>query len=232
MANTKKANTENSESQELKQENNINESYEVIDLKKQVEILQEQIKMFLQMQNNNLQQSQKSDSDINRWIKIIHLQDMSDGLTTHIKLSTRDLDFTFFGEERLVRYTEFEEMTGKYKHYFRDNIIALSSEDNDLVNKYHLPCAEEIEMKSSHLRNITNLSIDELENLYNKVADNHKKLIIHKFAHGYYERDEKGNYPKDHSFNDRRKIDLLNELSGGALQNVLMDIDQRRKNKS
>jgi len=211
MANYKKdvVNTESTNSE-------INE---VAELKNTVAMLQEQIKSLLSAQN---QVANPIIDDVNRWVKIIHLQEMAEGLTTNIKLSTRNLDFTFFGEDRDVRFTEFQEIVGKYKHYFADNIIALSTKDNDLVEKYRLPKAEDTILKASHLANLPYLSLEELETLYNSVADGHKRLITRRWAYGYYEL-------KDPAYADKKKVDLLNELSGGALQNLLTELVEKRK---
>jgi len=199
---------------------------EVNFLRSQVNDLKDLVNALITNQNNNqnTDNSNKSTTDVNRWVKIIHLEERAEGLTTHVKLSTRPLDFTFFGEERMVRFTEFEELVGKYKRWFEETILALSDEDSDLIDKYRLTKLENIALKSNQLSNIKNLSLKDLEDLYNKVSKSHKRLITRKFVHGYYEL-------KEMEYGDRKKIDLLNELSGGALQNMLDDLIYKAKKK-
>jgi len=232
MAKNDKSNTDKKQEvtenkmQTVKNVDLINKENEIQSLKDEVNELKSLLKSLIVNQNNNQnsQSVQKPISDIDRWVKIIHLEERAEGLTTHIELSTRNLDFRFFGEERLVRFTEFEELVGKYLHWFEGSMLVLGEEDSDLVEKYRLTKISTVGLEPNQLSNLKNLSLKELEDLYKRVSDQHKRLITRKFVHGYYEL-------KDSQYGDRKKIDLLNELSGGSLQNMLDDLLFKAKKK-
>jgi ornithine cyclodeaminase/alanine dehydrogenase-like protein (mu-crystallin family) len=100
--------------------------------------------------------------------------------------------------------------------------MTLGSEDSDLIEEYGLPKPDAITLKSHQLANIVELPLDKLEQIYKKVCDTHKRLIIRKWVNGYYEN-------KNVGYRDINKMNLLNDLSGGALSHILDDMNEQRR---
>ena len=196
-------------------------------LKAQNKSLQEQMeKQMKMMEMLMMNQSKPVEKDeMNRKVKIIHLQQPSPGLQTHISLSKLEIDFTKYGEERYLRFDDFVELTGaKFKEYWSLHILALTPEDEDLIERYQLTCADDIALQSHHLQNLPNLTIEELETLVNKLSLNHKLLITRTWANGYYV----GENPE---FKNRRKVEILNEVTNGGMENILSELDAERRKK-
>lgn len=200
---------------------------EVEILKEQNRVLQEQMAKQMEMMTvlmaNQSKPTEKDEST--RRVKIIHLMQPSPGLTTHIELSKLTLDFTRYGEERYLRYDDFLELTGdKFKIYFKVNVIALSSEDEDLIERYDLTPLESNVLDSFHLQNISKIPFEELETLFKNLCWNHKLLITRLWSKGYYDGE-------DPAYADRRKVEMFNEVTQGAMENILSELDALRKKK-
>jgi hypothetical protein len=165
--------------------------------------------------------------DLNRFVTIVHLLDNSEGLTTHISISSREIDLRKFGDTIRLRLTEFEELFYKYQSWFEMNMIALTKQDEDLAENYGIKISEHLPLNSMILNKIQYLPESELENLYNSLTKVHKDLIIKKWAMGYYETDEKGNYPKNVIFKDKKRVKFLNELSNEGLKRILEDMENK-----
>lgn len=198
------------------------------DILKQNEMLQEQMRLMQeqmqkQMDMINTLSSQKptvevkdtSVVDMNGWVDIVHLQQASSGGSTHIEIPSRTIDFYNFGEVRSIRYSEFQELIGKYKSWFDKNIIALSAKDSALALKEGLVTDDQIPLKRSQVESLMNLTLEELEKLYNSLSESHKRFITRSWAYGYYEIGD--------GYKNGIKIELLNKLSNGAMENILKD---------
>jgi len=213
------------------QDKSTNQQSEIDILREQNKALQEQMAEQMKMmaslmsqQSNNQPSQNTAHNEVNRMVKVVHLSNPSAPLTTPIELSNRKFDFRFFGEEKFLRFDEFQELASKYKRWFELNILALGSEESDLVERFDLICADDVALTSYHIKNLGNLTFEELEDLYKKVSDNHRLLITRMWAYGYYDLKEDG-------YKDRRKVDMLNDFSGGAMENILAEIDEARKRK-
>lgn len=209
MANTSKKNTTT----------NTKKEYE-----DKIKFLEEQLSMVLNKLENNKPKNEETSDDMNRWVKIIHLQQLAPSLTTHVQLSTRVIDFNRFGEERNLRFNEFEEIISKYKSFFDSDILCLSSADADLADRYELKTEKDNAITSTVLKRISKLPLEELEHLYKKCSKGQRIFLINVWCMNYY-NDE------DNSFKDKKKIDLLNELSNGAIENILAEVSAKTKKK-
>lgn len=201
-------------------------------LKEQNKSLQEQMAKQMELmtqlmanQATNTNQSSAKD-EVTRMVKVIHLSQPTGGLVTPVSLSNRNFDFRIYGEEKFLRFDEFQELASKYKSWFDENILALTEEDYDLVERFDLICSKDIPLTSYHLKNITNLSAEELKDLVGKISLNHKLLITRTWAHGYYKEED-----ADLAFKDRHKVEILNDAVDGAMENILSELDAQRRKK-
>lgn len=204
-----------SETDILREENkNLQEQ-----MKKQMELMSQ----LMANQSSNTSPPSAKD-EVTRMVKIVHLSAPTGGLVTPVSLSNRNFDLRIYGEEKFLRFDEFQELASKYKSWFDENILALTEEDYDLVERFDLICNKDIALTSYHLKNIASLSVEDLETLVNKLSLNHKLLITRTWAHGYYE-------DVDSAFKDRRKVEILNEIVNGAMENILAELDAQRRKK-
>jgi len=205
-----------------------NQQSEVEILREQNKALQEQMAKQMEMMSNLMaNQSNKSEhkDETTRKVKIIHLQQPSPGMETPIRLSRISFSFTRYGEERFLRFDDFLELTGeRFKDYWKEHILALSAEDEDLIEEYDLTSIDDVALTSYHIKNLPNLPVEELETIVKNLSLNHKLLISRTWASGYYAGENS-------AFADRRKIEILNDITEGGMENILSELDAQRKRK-
>jgi len=63
---------------------------------------------------------------------------------------------------------------------------------------------------------LVNLSLEDLEKLYNKLPLGHKLLITRTWSYGFYEIGD--------GYRNGAKLELLDKLSGGAMNNILKEL--------
>lgn len=194
-----------------------------LELKKQNELLQEQLKLMqeqmqqlISMKSEPIEIKEVVNTSMDRWVDIVHLSSAPAGGSSHIEIPSRTIDFYKYGEVRSIRYNEFQELVGKYRSWFDKNIIALSNKDRDIAEKEGLTVDVDVPLTRFHIESLVNMSLTELENLYNILSLEHKRFITRTWAYGYYEIG--GEYK------DIAKIQLLNTLSNGAMDNILKDL--------
>lgn len=209
-------------------ETSINSSEEIESLKKQIISTQNQLNEIQKMLLDNINDTKNSNinktDSMDRWCTIIHLEDRAEGLYTIFHSSLIEYRFSFFGESRKVRRAELDDIISKNRKLFDRMILTLGADDSDLVEEYGLPKVEQVILQPRQLSNIVNLSLEELQKIYNKVCDTHKQLIIRKWVTGYYEN-------KDGGYRNMNKINLLNDLSNCALSHIVDDINELRRTK-
>lgn len=191
---------------------------------KQIKALQDQIAALFSMiaaggiaapeaakVNNSTAKNSLSDE-----ITIVHLKECGKGFTTHIKLSTITLDFSRFGEERTIYRSQFEELVGSYRRFFEQGVIALGDGFEDLAEKYGIKAVSQYGyLTPDFYNNIMKLNSYELEEVFKKLSKGHKAFVLEYFNRKIIEGDPR--------VKDSTKIELLNRLSGGAMQGAVLD---------
>lgn len=159
--------------------------------------------------------NKKSDKEV----VIVHNREMLGGLSTHLSLQGASIDFHRLGEERVLSWQQFEECVSKYRKFFEKEIILLSSEYADLVEKYDIPCASvsgNIAFNKKKFEELGNMSIEELEKYYNTLTEKDKEFILSYWMGRAY--------TKDQGFYDRYKMELLNRLSDSDVFDNLITV--------
>lgn len=169
---------------------------------------------MIQMQNAN--QKPAEVNPLTKVVTIIHLYDRYPGLTTHIQLTNRSFDMVSFGEKRTLDLREAEELVGKYRKLFERGILVFADGCEDVAERFNLNTIKAFSYADSQfVTRLGGLSVYELENLYNSVANGTKQFILE-----YFKRKWIANDP---NFRDIHKIELLNRLSDGAMKDVILD---------
>lgn len=169
---------------------------------------------MIQMQNAN--QKPAEVNPLTKVVTIIHLYDRYPGLTTHIQLTNRSFDMVSFGEKRTLDLREAEELVGKYRKLFERGILVFADGCEDVAERFNLNTIKAFSYADSQfVTRLVGLSVYELENLYNSVAQGTKQFILE-----YFKRKWIANDP---NFRDIHKIELLNRLSDGAMKDIILD---------
>lgn len=157
-------------------------------------------------------------------VRIVHLVERAPGLTTYIKLSTTEVIFRKFGEERTLSFQAFQELVGKYRKWFDMGIISIAAGYEDLAERYGLNTAKNYPMDSEFVKKLGDVSMYELENIFPKLPEAGKDFILSYWNRKIIEGDP--------NFKDARKIETLNRLSGECMTPTLraLSLEKGRKN--
>ena len=154
-------------------------------------------------------------------VKIVHLIERAPDLYTDIKLDTTSIRFSSFGEERSITYQQAEELAGKYRKLFNRGEIAFGAENSDIAERFGLKSVKDYAfMGSDFVKRLGTMNVYELEDIYNKLCDGHKKFVIE-----YFKRKIIAGDP---AFNEIHKIELLQRLSNGAMSDCLPGYDPNK----
>lgn len=188
----------------------------VATLEKQNAELQNQLQMLMQMMASMNGNKNNSNSSLLEEVKIVHLVDRAAGLTTHIELTNLTLDMSAFGEERTLDRRQAEELAGTYRRLFERGVIAFGAGNEEMANRFGLSTIKNYNyLNKDFVRKLGSLSAGELEELYNKLCEGHKKFVIEYFKRKILE--------KDPAFSNPYKIETLNRLSNGAMSDMILD---------
>lgn len=205
---------------------------EIEELKFAVEALkaQNELLMKMLMNNNSNVSTVQAPNSLVQEATLVHLVERAPGLSTHIELSNTTIDMSAFGEERILDRRQCEEIAGKYRKFFERGIIAFGADGEELASRFGLKSLKDysyINKNKDFVKQLGRLSTIELENLWNKLAEGHKKFIIEYFKRKIVENDP--------AFKDIHKVELLNRLSGGAMSGTTLDFqreaEEAAKNK-
>lgn len=127
-----------------------------------------------------------------------------------IQATNLTLNCTRFGEEFVLSRTQFDEIVGKYRHWFDNGILAVSYRNTDVAAAKGLKTDKEYALSADVLRKIGSMTTDQLEELWNSTPTKEQKVSIAT----YFKRKFIENI--DSGFRDRAKVDLLNRLTDGG----------------
>jgi hypothetical protein len=185
------------------------------------------------LEEKKLDKNETKKDDLNgyfppdRRVVLVGLYDFAEGCSNYFKISHREFKFTKLGQRISISFLEFEEVINNHRRLFEQGLLTVSEKDNDIADFFDLPRFDKNALGIDVFKNIVNLSLKELEDIYNKVCDIHKSLIIAKWIRGYWDFDSK-RMGSDAGYNDHLKIELLNRLSNGAMKIVLDDIYSKK----
>lgn len=167
--------------------------------------------------------AKKSSYNLNEEVKIIHLVDRAPGLSTYMQVGNMEYALRSFGEERVLTIQQFEALIGKYRKWFEMGMLAVSAGYEEIATRYGLKTAAGYPINSEFLQNLGNVSFDEIERVYNRLPKAGQDSLI-----SYWNRKI---IEGDLNYKDRRKVESLNRLSGGALEQTLRVLNLEAKNR-
>lgn len=188
----------------------------------EIAALKAQIEMLTKLISNNAASTNTPPSNpLYDRVKIVHLVERAPDLYTDLKLDTTSIRFSSFGEERSITYQQAEELAGKCRKFFNRGEIAFGAENSDVAERFGLKSVKDYAfMGSDFVKRLGTMNVYELEDIYNKLCDGHKKFVIE-----YFKRKIIAGDP---AFNEIHKIELLQRLSNGAMSDCLPDYDPNK----
>lgn len=179
--------------------------------------MQEFMKVMMANMNNKPAETNNVKDALFRYVTVVHLVDRAPGLSTHIELSNGViLDFRTFGEEHTFTVQQAEELASKYRSWFDLGIFAFGADADDLAKRLNLKTVTQYSFAGSDfLSRLPELDLYQLKALWDKMGQGHREFLIEYFKRKIL--------VKDPAFDDIDKIELLNRLSNGGMEGVLLD---------
>lgn len=142
---------------------------------------------------------------------------MSDSLGV-ITVNNLTLNCTRFGEEFVLSRSDFDAIVGKYRHWFEDGILAVSSKNMDVAAAKGIKTDKEYAITADKLNKLGKMSLTELERLWEDTTATAQKVsIVTYFKRKFIEGKEAG-------YRDRAKVDLLNRLTDGGFNREALEL--------
>ena len=133
-----------------------------------------------------------------------------------------ELHFTRYGEEFVISRSQFDQLVGKYRKWFNQGILTVSEKNIDVAAAKGLKTDKEVGLDSKTLFSIGNMSVTQLENLWNSLTlKSQKESVVSYIKRKFIEGDPK--------FMVRDKIDLLNRLTDGGFTREQDELSGRYK---
>ena len=220
---TKKTTTKTTQEEPLKEEvkgsSELNELKELLfEMKKSNEALLEQNKELQQkitiMENvSQIQPIQVGTitPNVEERVYVVHMCEMMGGLTTHITLSDTTRDLRRMGEIMTLTMSQFEELKGKYLHFFEKGILAIDAKNIELATMNHLPVYDNVTQSHYNPKIINDLgkmTREQLKDLYENLSYQNQQNVIGIWLNKCYN--------KDPNYLDREKLEFLSKLTGGT----------------
>lgn len=179
--------------------------------------MQEFMKVMMANMNNKSAETNSAKDALFRYVTVVHLVDRAPGLSTHIELSNGViLDFRTFGEEHTFTVQQAEELASKYRSWFDLGIFAFGADADDLAKRLNLKTVTQYSFAGSDfLIRLPELDLYQLKELWDKMGQGHREFLVEYFKRKIL--------AKDLAFDDIDKIELLNRLSNGGMEGVLLD---------
>lgn len=230
MANAKKSTVEKATTEKIETIEKSNEpSQDITKILEMVQKMQEQIADLVNENNKLKEEQQKTKEQIdvaecvaeyinpvssetvsnNGKIKVYHMQEMLGGLETYIKLTDTQRSLRKIGQVCTFTPDQFEELEGKYRHFFDKGIIALGAEHMDLAEMYDLPIYDPKTKKqynSKVLKDVVNYSYDQLSEFYNNLSKNNQEAFLQYWLGKVYDKED--------GYYNQEKMNWLETISG------------------
>lgn len=178
------------------------------------QILATQSELLRALVNKNTETTQS------QFIKIVHLVQRHHGLGTTIQLSNLLIRMENLGEERTLTLQQFEELVGNYRSWFDMGILTVAEGYEDIAERYGLKQINNYPLTSDFMKNLGDISMTDLESVVSKLPLAGKQTVV-----SYWIRQiGKGEV----AFKDIRKVETLNRITNGSMDNILVDLKKTR----
>jgi len=138
------------------------------------------------------------------------------------KVSNMELNFNRYGEQFKIPRYQFDELVGKYRHWFDSGILAVAPEDYEVAVAKGISTTDDFVLDYKTLSSIGNMDVESIEKLWNDTNKiEHKRSIVTFVKKKFIEGDPK--------YHNREKIDLFNRLTSGGFTREQDELNGRYK---
>ena len=189
-------------------------------LKKQNEDLMETIRL-LQEQITNLKVAQgvpktiELTSKMDRPCSIIHLIDCAEGLPTNININGNEYYFNRFGEKKLFRFADAQNIVTKYADWFSRGILTLGEDCDEFKNEFAIP-PRRCDTLAVYNR-LADMPLDEFKALVDNLAQCDKVQLARNFMVKIARGETK--------YKNTDKLRVLNKATDGLLKDYIKEIN-------
>lgn len=199
---------------EVKKTTNINDTLKKQneDLMETIRLLQEQIKTLTEAQS--VPKTIELTSKMDRPCSIIHLIDCAEGLPTNININGNEYYFNRFGERKLFRFADVQNIVTKYADWFSRGILALGEDCDEFKNEFAIP-PRRCDTLTVYNR-LADMPLDEFKTFVDNIAQCDKVQLARNFMTKISRGETK--------YNNVDKLRVLNKATDGLLKNYIKEI--------
>jgi hypothetical protein len=127
----------------------------------------------------------------------------------HMEGNQFSIDANVYGEEFTLSRTQFDELAGKYRHWFEKGILAVSCKSAAVAAAKGLPIDKDNGLSVEELHNLGSMTPAQIEELWNKCKFPGLRMSIVT----YYKEKFLEGAP---GYRERARVDVLNRLTEGG----------------
>ena len=143
---------------------------------------------------------------------LIHLWECVPSLPTTIYVNGNQFTFVNYGEKRKFRFADMQNIVSRYRDFFQRGVFTLGSDCDDFKDDFGVSVMS-IPMTKAQHQKLAVMPFEEFSDLIKSLNASQKTII----AKTWLKRCEEG----QSGYNNKQKIILLNEESGGMLEPLL-----------
>lgn len=183
------------------------------DLMETIRLLQEQIKTLTEAQS--VPKTIELTSKMDRPCSIIHLIDCAEGLPTNININGNEYYFNRFGERKLFRFADVQNIVTKYYDWFIRGILALGEDCDEFKNEFAVP-PRRCDTLAVYNR-LADMPLDEFKTFVNNIAQCDKVQLVRIFM----TKIDRG----ETKYKNTDKLRVLNKATDGLLKDYIKEIN-------
>lgn len=152
-------------------------------------------------------------------IKIVHLAQMDPSLGTNIHLSNLYIGMTEFGEERELTTQQFEELLSKHRGWFAKGLLCVAKGYEEEAKKYGVTTVSDCPIDKTFIRTLGDIPMAKIEEVYGRLPEYGQENLVSYWLRCAYDGDPR--------FRDIRRVKSFNDITGGKLENLLVELDRK-----
>lgn len=152
-------------------------------------------------------------------IKIVHLAQMDPSLGTNIHLSNLYIGMTEFGEERELTTQQFEELLSKHRGWFAKGLLCVAKGYEEEAKKYGVTTVSDCPIDKTFIRTLGDIPMARIEEVYGRLPEYGQENLVSYWLRCAYDGDPR--------FRDIRRVKTFNDITGGKLENLLVELDRK-----
>lgn len=207
-------NANKSSVESVPENNTIEQESREADYKKKIDELEEIIKQLSSKLSSQpvAQNVVMNGSIMDKPCTLIHLWECVPSLPTTIYVNGNQYTFVNYGEKRKFRFADMQNIVQRYRDFFNRGVFTLGSDCDEFKDDFGVSVMS-IPMTKAQHQKLAVMPFDEFSELIKSLNASQKTII----AKTWLKRCEEG----QSGYNDKQKIILLNEESGGMLEPLL-----------